>query len=56
MGVRFPLGGPNISLCGEIGRHRRLKICRFKRRTGSIPVGGTKNKSHFLMVFKMKNE
>ncbi len=29
---------------GEIGRHKRLKISRFKRRAGSIPAPGTKLK------------
>ncbi len=32
-----------IRRCGEIGRRSRLKICRWKHRTGSIPVTGTKN-------------
>ena len=28
--------------CGGIGRHKGLKIPRRKKRTGSIPVSGTK--------------
>ena len=31
--------------CGETGRRSRLKICRWKHRTGSIPVTGTKKHS-----------
>jgi hypothetical protein len=34
----------DICRCGGIGRHRRLKISRRQRRTGSSPVSGTKHK------------
>ena len=34
--------GPTTCECDEIGRHKRLKISRFKRRAGSIPATRTK--------------
>ena len=40
MGVRFPHAGP-VSEYGEIGRHKRLKISRFKRCAGSSPATRT---------------
>ena len=39
------------SLDGEIGRHKRLKISRWKQRAGSIPAPGTKffNRNSILL-------
>ncbi len=39
-----------ISLGGEIGRHKRLKISRQKWRTGSIPVPGTTKYTSYNLV------
>lgn len=33
---------PRLCRCGGIGRHKGLKIPRWKHRTGSSPVSGTK--------------
>ena len=38
-----PLGHQKICDCGEIGRHKRLKISRLNRRAGSIPASRTNN-------------
>lgn len=32
----------DICRCGGTGRHKGLKIPRWRQRTGSIPVNGTK--------------
>ena len=37
---------PFIRRCGGTGRHKGLKIPRWKHRTGSIPVSGTKYPQH----------
>ena len=34
--------------CGGIGRHKGLKIPRWKHRTGSTPVSGTNKKTSFV--------
>ena len=34
--------------CGGIGRHKGLKIPRWKHRTGSTPVSGTRKEPPFV--------
>ena len=42
-----------FSPCGEIGRHKRLKISRSKDRAGSSPAGGTK-KWHVAQLVELR--